>query len=285
MRFYHLEAHPGNTGYWSPVTSTLDWCELNYQHSSFIAESFNSFSNIPYIVFGLIGIYSVVSTNSEKRFIYPNIGLCLVGLGSFLFHATLRYYTQLSDELPMIYCTAIFNYCLTQSFPPYYNKTLQIIGYLLYSGIATILYVTYRNPLIHEVSYGILALITFVVPVYQINRLNQMGYNKETYNDLTTLYLSGSLSYISGFIVWNIENWNCLYIRSIQDYFGYPIAFLFQMHVWWHLGTSYGSYVSCVLSLYIRSLALKRRDIGIRYYFIFPVVVLMKNDRHFIKNA
>lgn len=41
----------------------------------------------------------------------PLQGFALVGLGSFIFHATLQYEAQLADELPMIYvasyCTAV----------------------------------------------------------------------------------------------------------------------------------------------------------------------------------
>ena len=35
-------------------------------------------------------------------------GFALVGLGSFIFHATLQYEAQLADELPMIY---VASYC------------------------------------------------------------------------------------------------------------------------------------------------------------------------------
>ena len=35
-------------------------------------------------------------------------GFALVGIGSFIFHATLRYSAQLMDELPMVY---VASYC------------------------------------------------------------------------------------------------------------------------------------------------------------------------------
>ena len=40
------------------------------------------------------------------------IGLLIVGIGSWCFHMTLLYPMQLLDELPMIYCAAFMNYGL-----------------------------------------------------------------------------------------------------------------------------------------------------------------------------
>lgn len=39
-------------------------------------------------------------------------GFALVGLGSFAFHATLRFGAQLADELPMIYVAAYSAYAI-----------------------------------------------------------------------------------------------------------------------------------------------------------------------------
>jgi dihydroceramidase len=41
--------------------------------------------------------------------------LCLlVGIGSTMFHMTLKYPMQLMDELPMIYGSCIFIFCMAQ---------------------------------------------------------------------------------------------------------------------------------------------------------------------------
>lgn len=98
----HDEAN--RIGVWGPATSTLDWCEENHIVSPYIAEYFNTLSNLNYIFLGLLGLYSCYSTRSELRN-YLSVGgaILTIGTGSFLFHMTLLYEMQLCDELPMLY--------------------------------------------------------------------------------------------------------------------------------------------------------------------------------------
>ena len=42
------------------------------------------------------------------------LALAVVGVGSVLFHATLKYEMQLMDEVPMIYSTAVMGYILCE---------------------------------------------------------------------------------------------------------------------------------------------------------------------------
>ena len=44
-------------GYWGDVTSTIDWCESNYDVSQYTAEFWNTISNIFFVLFALWGMY------------------------------------------------------------------------------------------------------------------------------------------------------------------------------------------------------------------------------------
>ncbi|KAF9971068.1 Alkaline ceramidase 3 [Actinomortierella ambigua] len=44
-------------GYWSPTTSSVDWCENNYVVSYYIAEFWNSFSSLFIIAIAIAGAY------------------------------------------------------------------------------------------------------------------------------------------------------------------------------------------------------------------------------------
>jgi len=45
-------------GYWGKRTATIDWCESNYEVTSFIAEFWNTISNLVMILFDLLSALS-----------------------------------------------------------------------------------------------------------------------------------------------------------------------------------------------------------------------------------
>lgn len=93
-------------GYWGPPTADFDWCEENYPYSEglmqYIAEPWNTLSNL---MWQPLSVYT--GLRLRKCGMLDAQALCtlaftiLIGTGSFLFHATLRYEAQLLDELPM----------------------------------------------------------------------------------------------------------------------------------------------------------------------------------------
>ncbi|XP_074633553.1 alkaline ceramidase 3-like isoform X3 [Acropora palmata] len=89
---------PENTfieGFWGDVTSTLDWCEENYVVSAFLAEFWNTISNWVFLIPPAFGAYLSFKNGLEHRYTLSFIALCVVGLGSVCFHATLLYEMQM----------------------------------------------------------------------------------------------------------------------------------------------------------------------------------------------
>ncbi|KAI6693993.1 hypothetical protein NL676_021703 [Syzygium grande] len=89
----------GISSFWGPVTS-IDWCEKNYVHSSYIAEFFNTVSNIPGILLALVGLVNALRQRFEKRFGVLHISNMILAIGSMLYHATLQHVTHQGDETP-----------------------------------------------------------------------------------------------------------------------------------------------------------------------------------------
>ena len=44
-------------GFWGERTATIDWCEQNYEQTYYIAEFWNTVSNLVMIVLPLYGVY------------------------------------------------------------------------------------------------------------------------------------------------------------------------------------------------------------------------------------
>jgi len=89
-------------GYWGAVTSSIDWCEKNYAVSRYVAEFWNTVSCLPYLVVGFGAAYHAYHYKLPSRFIFANLLLVVVGLGSIAFHGTLQHHSQMWDEVPMV---------------------------------------------------------------------------------------------------------------------------------------------------------------------------------------
>ncbi|KAI8895983.1 ceramidase [Globomyces pollinis-pini] len=260
-------------GVWGPATSTLDWCEENYKVSPYVAEWWNTVSNLNYFALCVLGFWSCYRTRAEMRNYVTLVLANVIGLGSLLFHMTLTNEMQLLDELPMIYATASLVYCAFNMFHDHRKSTG--IGLTLYCLMSTIHYVTTRNFRFFQASYGLLVLATLLVPLGQIYILS----TKHPYasQKVFRLFLLNLGAYLTGFILWNIDNSHCDQLRNIRESFGGPVSGILQLHAWWHMFTGLGALGSCQQVHYMRLLALGRKDIDLKMYGPYTVVVL-KSD-------
>ena len=100
-----------NQGYWGEKTANTNWCESDYVVTEYVAEFFNSLSSWFIVgngVFGCIAHRQFI----EPKFLLCFVLLCVVGVGSCAFHATLWSSMQSLDELPMVWLNSAFFYTL-----------------------------------------------------------------------------------------------------------------------------------------------------------------------------
>lgn len=96
--------NPSDYGYWGKPTSTVDWCEPNYEITHYIAEFFNTLSSLAMVVTGLMGVLFHWK-DLEKRYIAGFWSVVIVGVGSTAFHGTLLFSLQVSDYYnTFVYC-------------------------------------------------------------------------------------------------------------------------------------------------------------------------------------
>ena len=102
------------TGFWGVPTATVDWCETNYAHLSFVCEFFNSVSSLAMVGAGVVGL--VLHRHVlERRLLAAFALVSAVGLGSIAFHMTLRFELQMLDELPMLYLALLMVHLLVEN--------------------------------------------------------------------------------------------------------------------------------------------------------------------------
>ncbi|ETV96199.1 hypothetical protein H310_10393 [Aphanomyces invadans] len=222
-------------GYWGDVTATIDWCEPNYAVSPYIAEFYNTWSNIWFIVLGLYGLHRSVAEGFELRFhlIYANI--VVVGIGSAMFHGTLTFVSQQCDETPMVWSMLLWFYIL---YAPLWqhNAVVDTIAEISLTivGIAfAILHAIHRYTTAFQLLFA--ALVVVCLP-----RLRWY------YSNLSDRYAKRvAVTYLAAILL-GTACW-------LIDYHYCDAAFNLYGHVWWHVFMSINAYCGPLFMQYVRA--------------------------------
>ncbi|KAG0253246.1 Alkaline ceramidase 3 [Mortierella polycephala] len=277
-------------GYWGPATSSIDWCEDNYVVSYYIAEFFNAFSSFAMIILGEAACYSIsrLQSTMERRILQdkristptasttsagsmsssmspPNLfrfklafrTITVVGIGSFLFHATLLHHMQMLDELPMLYSVLVLFFCLVESRygrqPIWFPRLLAGVGVV----VTALVVLTEGNTQFYSfhLTFGPLEVATLflVFRVYQAR--------KAQYPDVKRVFEAGIGLYAFAVAVWSVDLNFCE--RSLVSLVYSPpphhheqghghggsatsdpwIVKDLILHAWWHIFVSMGLYL------------------------------------------
>ncbi|KAL0951605.1 hypothetical protein HGRIS_008283 [Hohenbuehelia grisea] len=273
-------------GLWGPVTATLDWCEANYQFSYYIAEWANSFSNISTMALASLGAWTSWRHSLPLRYVIGGIGVWLVGLGSFAFHATLLYEAQLADELPMIYVASHSLFLLFDDRPGFDTKNRRsiflIAALVLFDILFTYSYYLYRNPVYHQAVFAsVVLLVTIRVTIIIRSSDNTARIPSDKKAVISRLFSLGVFTFASGFLIWNLDNIFCVTITKWKKAVDWPLAFLLEGHSWWHILTGLGTYLKFVGIQYL-TLCIKddhrKYDVGRKFGLPFVKRLEIKQD-------
>ncbi|CEP25083.1 YDC1 [Cyberlindnera jadinii] len=272
---YPLEAQ---TGYWDKVTSTIDWCEENYVVSPYVAEAMNTLSNSVFILLAVFAVYSSVKNKHEIRFAIISLGFMLVGVGSWLFHMTLKYEFQLLDELPMIYATCVPMWSIFSEGRDSTTSVVILLTVIFSANLLTAIYMYFKDPTIHQVAYAIMNVI-IVLKSYLLTEENV--HDERAKKNLFRTMGLGIAIFLSGYFLWNMDVHFCDSWIDLRRFLGMPYGFFFELHSWWHILTGTGVYFYVVYLEYLRLFLIGKQD---QYEFInhfgfLPEIVLKKEKQ------
>ncbi|KAF9531914.1 ceramidase [Crepidotus variabilis] len=247
MNLTHVAPWLSKQGVWGPVTATLDWCEINHQFSPYVAEMANTFSNLFTISLSLGGCMDAINEGLPNRYALGYLGVALVGVGSFFFHATLLFEAQLADELPMIYVGSLCLFMLFDTKGGFGLQTLRTKGLIalliLFDALFTWSYMVYRNPVYHQAVFASIVISTAARVAYILNSTEAgKGIPPKTKAVITNFFSTGFGLFAFGFFVWNLDNLFCHKLTEWKLSIGWPAAFLLEGHSWWHVLTGLGTY-------------------------------------------
>lgn len=104
--------------------------------------------------------------------------------------------------------------------------------------LTSIYYALSGNPIMHQIAFGTMVCACVLEG---LRRMLLMRGGREgrglVHNTLPHTVLSLS-TLVSGFVLWNIDNYYCSNLRQIRRHHLDPfLGFLTQFHAWWHLLT------------------------------------------------
>ncbi|KAJ8030820.1 Alkaline ceramidase 3 [Holothuria leucospilota] len=228
--------------FWGTPTATLEWCEENYDVTFFIAEFYNTVSNLAFIVPSVLGIIFASEDKLEKRYIFSFLATLMIGISSTAFHLTLKLEMQMWDELSMLWGVSFFVYSMFECYssPKSTNYTLALCLFI-YSLTISTAYIMLQEPVFHQVAFS---LLTFAIILRAI--LCSSGSAESKF----LIWYSIAL-YLSAFILWLIDNNFCDSLRFLREKLPFPLSSLFQFHAWWHILIAIANqgqiYYSCML--------------------------------------
>lgn len=143
-------------GYWGPITSSTT-CESHYSVSAYVAEFYNTISNVPGILLAFLVLVNSIRQRFEKRFSSLNLATMMVGLGSMFFHGTLQHVHQQSEETPMVWLMLMYFYVLYS--PDWHYRSTMPTVLFIYGSIFAIIHSQLRFILSYQIHYFFLGLL------------------------------------------------------------------------------------------------------------------------------
>lgn len=237
-------------GFWGAPTATLDWCETNYEVTYYIAEFWNTLSNLLMILPPFWSIFMAYREGFERRYMLCYLFLGFVGIGSWCFHMTLIYEMQLLDEIPMVWGTLVLLYVLVPMVYPSLDGSFKFKASLfLYGFVETTCYLYFKEPLIHQLAYAFLMTVALYLDVCILRRVHC---------DRSLFWVSVTF-YYTGFAVWNIDNIYCAQLAQLRDTLPFILHPFTQLHAMWHCLAGYGSYVNIAFCIQTRALTKEKK--------------------------
>ncbi|XP_047336798.1 alkaline ceramidase-like [Impatiens glandulifera] len=252
-----------STRFWGPVTSIIESCEKNYVYSPYIAEFFNTVSNIPCILLALIGLVNGLRQNFEKRFCVLEISTMIVAFGNILFHATLQRMQQQSDEIPMVWQLLLYIYILFS--PDWHYRYTMPTFLFIYGCVFGMIHAWFHLGIGFKLHYIVLFLVC-IPRMYKYYIYTEDGSAK----GVAKLYAA---TLIIGSLCWVFDRVLC------KEISGNWLSFNPQGHACWHFFIGFNSYFANTFLMFCRAQQRGWSPKIAHFFGILPYVKIKKKKK------
>ncbi|KAL3458738.1 ceramidase [Aspergillus heterothallicus] len=230
--------------FWGVPTSHANFCEQDYGITRYIAEFMNSLTNLIYVIYGVYGLRQLrrkANRNIDPLRALPYWGLIGVGLCSFAFHVSLKYHTQMMDDLSMhLATTPVLHRVLTVNS----SRRGSIITAVVLSAMLLFLitfHVMTDELILHSVSFVGTVTAIGVHTIRLVRTRTPPG--SAARRQLWGIVILGAAIFNLGYWLWILDQWACGFLTKTREAIGLPWAFILELHGWWHICTGIGAYI------------------------------------------
>ncbi|KAL2258493.1 hypothetical protein VTK26DRAFT_8176 [Humicola hyalothermophila] len=238
----HYAGDPyANSGVWSPPTSRANFCEEDYVITFYLAEFMNALTNVAYVYPALCAMYGPGGRGIfSPKWDFMSISLLVLGVTSFLFHATLRQTLEFADEFSMLGLTwSMLQATLTARQSPKRSRFISMFLAVIYGAFA-IYYIQTAN-ILHQVIAFAIALISVLLRSLYLFHWARPRFPEAKSRDWSVRLWQSAFISLFGYFIWNIDLEFCTELRALRQRLGLPWAWLLEFHGWWHILTAVGA--------------------------------------------
>ncbi|XP_053556071.1 alkaline ceramidase 1 [Bombina bombina] len=154
-------------------SSEIDWCEANYLHSEYIAEYYNTVSNVVFFLVGPLMMYLLHPYARSRSLVVHLVWLMfiVVGLFSTYYHMTLSYFGQLLDELSILWVIAIgYSVWFPRPYFPVFIKDRNQFGAAIFFVAAICTGMSFVMPTINAYALNCISFHILYIVVKEIRK-------------------------------------------------------------------------------------------------------------------
>ena len=174
------------------------------------------------------------------------LSLLMLGVGSFLFHASMRQTMQFADELAMLGLTwSLLLGALNLQRTSVYNKLVSV-GLAVIFPLFSAFYIWTTNILYHSIAFGtVLALI--VLRGHYLFHWRVPAFPAQKCAEWRVRGRKALILLLVGFGLWNVDLEFCAQLRFLRAKMGLPWAWILELHGWWHVLTAISADIAMAL--------------------------------------
>ncbi len=167
-----------------------------------------------------------------------SMALVVLGINSFVFHASLHQTTQFCDELSMFLLGGALLYSVyTINMSPGATSIITAALYLVI-GLLSVIYIQSADILHHVYSFNTMLGLIGARTMYLVYGT---GRPVEERAKLMRMFWKAVAILVVGYTLWHIDLEQCVELRKLRQVVGLPWAWLLELHGWWHVLTALGA--------------------------------------------